>query len=163
VGITHIHTVLNPRSHADGDWLLDSNIETPTVNLRSDVYQLELAGWAVGRSSRVLALEVYYGSYCLTSTPVDRDRPDLVTAFPGIDWAHEAGFRTTVNLLGVVGEFELRLSLLLEGGARSPLGQLRGRRENLPAPQPGEPTPLLVATHGRSGSSYLMRLLACMT
>lgn len=160
--ITHIHSVSGGRRPSGPDPLVGSAIDLPHVGLDTDVYHLNIEGWALGRAQPMVTVEVY-ADYAdpvrIASVPIEWPRPDIVQAFPEQLWADRAGFRASVNLLGLVGDFELAIDALSADGTRTPLGAIKGHRAPLPKEASDAFDLLLVTTHGRSGSSWLLHIL----
>jgi hypothetical protein len=96
----------------------------------------------------------------LQKTTVEQPRPDLAKAFPASAIAGNCGFRTRVNLVLVPAEFELSLVLVYQDGRRYPFATIRGSRDRFEVGEAANIQPLLVPTPGRSGSTWLMALLA---
>ena len=73
--------------------------------------------------------------------------------------AGNSGFRTQVNLVEAPLDFELKLSAVHDDGQRTPFATMRGERSRLGLGNRALLQPLLVTTLGRTGSTWLMRLL----
>src|SRR6185312_7446522 len=69
--------------------------------------------------------------------PIRARRPDLAEAFPDLAQAGQAGFRTTMNLIGTPAQFELVVAVVLADQRRAQLAWIRGRhrwrRDRTPA------------------------------
>jgi hypothetical protein len=110
------------------DQLLGGRVDLPSAGTHTDAIAIEVAGWALGRASPAVAVEVSDGERVLARTRIGFKRPDLARAFPGSPHALRAGFETTVRALGIRAELELIVHVVLRDGTRIPLGIVRARR-----------------------------------
>jgi hypothetical protein len=112
-------------------------LDAPRSGTLIDAQAVDVLGWALGAHRRALAAEFAIDGSLLRRAPLRAERPDLASAFPGRAEAGRAGFRTTLDLIGTPAEFELQISIVLEGRRRTPLASIRGRqrwrREHSPA------------------------------
>lgn len=115
---------VEPRPPEVGGFYLDA----PTVTSKGEAQALDVLGWALGQEAPVTAVEFLVADRVVWRVPVDLSRPDLTAAFPDAPWAAEAGFSTTLNLLGSTPEFELQLRAVLPDRSRVPLAAVRLRR-----------------------------------
>ena len=162
--------IVNVEHHPlDYEEVVDGHLDAPLVGAQNDVYAVDLVGWVLGRKSPVRTLEVwspeiapYWRFVDLSSVrriPLTVDRPDVTACYP-ISAGMTCGFSSSLGVLGTPLEFECLLQVILEDGASVPLATVRVKREALRSGF--EPTlqPLMVTGLGRSGSTWLMRLLA---
>jgi hypothetical protein len=146
--------------------LLGSFLERPLggaeqASSRSDVHAVELAGWALGKERRVVAVEVStHDANPLIELPLEVERPDVAAAHPDAPDAARSGFQGWVSTLGLPERFELRVRALLEDGSSAEIASVHGRRTCLPAQHRPQMQPLMVTTLARTGSTILVRLLA---
>jgi hypothetical protein len=103
-------------------------LDAPRAGALVDAEAVDVIGWALGAGRRALAAELAIDGSPLGRAPLNAPRPDLSAAFPEREEAGRAGFRTTLNLTGTAPEFELQVSVVLEGRRRAALGSVRGRR-----------------------------------
>jgi hypothetical protein len=87
-------------------------------------------------------------------------RADIAKLFPHVERAGTSGFRNFLSLLGVPLDFEGTVSAVLQDNTRVPLAQVRGRRDRLDSGLRPKLRPLLLTTLGRSGSTWVVCLLA---
>jgi LPS sulfotransferase NodH len=153
-----IVSVLVPDAPVEG--LRGFALESPAAGETRDEQALSIAGWAVGRSSAVNAVEVVHEERMIREALVRRPHPEALAAHPDIAPATNTGFSATVGVLGLDREFELGLRAVLENGDRIPIGKVRARRALLPPPVGERLRPLRVTCMRRSGSTWLMHLLA---
>jgi len=103
-------------------------IDVPKAQSRVEANALDVTGWALGEASPATAVEFLDRGRVVWRVPVERERPDLTTAFPGYSWAGRAGFETTIRMTGATPEVALHLRALLADGSQVPLGTIRMRR-----------------------------------
>jgi GT2 family glycosyltransferase len=148
------------RASDDRGALHGFEIDAPGPGTRSGLHALNLEGWVLGRTARAVSLEVVDGDTVFQRLPVNEIREDVAAAHPGVERAERSGFRAAVNAVGLPAEFELTVRARLEDESRADLAVLRGRRRFLSPTDTRGPAPLLVTTCGRTGSTWLVRLLA---
>ena len=103
-------------------------LDAPGSERLFDAQAVDVLGWALGADRRALAAEFALDGSVLQRALLGEERPDLASAFPEHAEAGHAGFRTTLNLIGAQAEFELDVSVVLEGRRRAPLASIHGRR-----------------------------------
>lgn len=108
----------------DREHLRGFNIDAPQAGTRSDGNQITVVGWAVGKKSRVAAVEVMSGDEVAARAPVEIERAGVARAYAEAPGSKAAGFRLTLAAEGK-GEDELVLMSVLEDGTRIPLGAVR--------------------------------------
>lgn len=143
----------------DPERVRDFAIDAPRVGGR-DVYDLELAGWILGKEAPVKEIEAHVEGTVLKRAPLDQQRPDVARAYPTFPWAGVSGFRTWVSVVGVEPDVPLQLRVVLADGSRLRLGAVRFT--HLPVASGFQPRlqPLMLTTMGRAGTTWTMRLLS---
>ena len=135
------------------------DVESPVAGTSTNEPVVTLAGWALGKASPVASVEIAAGRAVIREEPL-RPRSDVPEQHPGISSDTRTGFGATVGVIGLEREFELELRVVLESGERLPIAIVRGRRELL-SPSPAEfLRPIRLTCMRRSGSTWLMHLLA---
>jgi glycosyltransferase involved in cell wall biosynthesis len=102
-------------------------LDEPKPGAVVDAHALDVLGWALGEGAEAVAVEFSVGGRPFWRAPLGTDRPDLEQAFPGRGEARQAGFRTTLNLIGTPPEFELEVAAVLRDQRRLSLGAIAGR------------------------------------
>jgi hypothetical protein len=153
-----IVSVLIPDAPVEG--LRGFAVESPAAGETRDEQALSVAGWAVGHGSPVNSVEILHEDRVIREALVRRPHPEALAAHPDVTPTTNAGFTATVGVLGLDREFELGLRVVLENGDRIPIGTVRARRTLLPPPAGERLRPLRVTCMRRSGSTWLMHLLA---
>lgn len=143
-----------------GEGLHGGRLDGPTEAGGPVGESLQLFGWALGRSSRVEALEVNEEGETVAEVSPNEPRPDIGRAYPEVEGAETCGFRVSLKAAELQRRFSLEVVARLEGGERIPVGAVRGRRPFAPG-RKAAISPLMLTTIGRSGSKWLAWLLSC--
>jgi Sulfotransferase family len=168
---TPTYEVLDVSVETDlSDSLLGAYIDLPKAGEGTDVYMLHIVGWVLGRHSPARDVEVVYQpepdrvrpgpERIIRVTPIRGDRVDVAAAFPDVPTDIDCHFESLVGLIGLTPTFELRLRAVLEDETRVPIGSLRVRREPLRTSYEPRFQPISVTCLGRTGTSWLMGMLA---
>src|SRR5687768_9606277 len=88
-------------------------VDAPRIGGR-DVYDVEVAGWALGEGQRVTEIEIHQGGAVLRKAPLDQQRRDVLRDFPDAPESGIVGFRTWLSVVGLEPEVELQLRAVLE-------------------------------------------------
>jgi Sulfotransferase family len=144
----------------DSERLWGYHIELPKIGDTIDLYAITIAGWVLGRDSRIVAVEIMHQGQPIQTIPIRVRRPDVAMHYPGVPDAEHCGFRTVVGVLGMASEFELLLHAVLQDECRVPLAVIRGRHRPVSSTFQPALHPLMITSLGRTGTTWLMRLLA---
>ena len=147
------------RPDSDATQLTSAAVEAPSAGDRLATWTLPVTGWAIGRRSRARQVRVTQGAARWT-LPVHDHRADVADRHPGHEWARHSGFSGAVNTLQLRPRFALDVTAELEDGAETRLGTVTGHRAPLRSGYEPELQPLIVTTLGRTGSTWLIHLLA---
>jgi hypothetical protein len=142
------------------DLLLAAGIDTPRAGLATDGFGLDLRGWAVGRRSPAVAVELVSGGVLLAEVPVEGERSDVAALHPEPEWSQRSGFFAPIGTLALEQEFELDLRVRFENAPGTPLARIAGRRERLRSGFAPRLEPIALTALGRTGSTAVARLLA---
>jgi hypothetical protein len=123
---------------------------------RRDGFVLHLRGWAVGKTSRAVSVEVLEQEEVMRTVPIRGSRPDLARVVPD---GTDAVFHALVSVLGLAPEFELQLKVVLEDGVRVPIGSVKARHSPIGSQIQSRLNPITVSCLGRSGTTLLMQTL----
>jgi glycosyltransferase involved in cell wall biosynthesis len=104
-------------------------VDEPKPDAVLDAKAVDVIGWVLGSDKPAVGVEFSYDGKPFWRTSVRAGRPDLAEAFPDREEAAQAGFRTTLNLLGTAAEFEIEVAAVLKGQQRVPIGTIRGRHK----------------------------------
>lgn len=138
---------------------LEGGVESPVRGSAPDGLTLPIAGWAVGSSQPVTTMKIFRQLDPPLEIPVGTEQADLAFRFPNQPWAATAGFSTAIDALMLDPAFSLRLWAVLADGTTAPFAMIRGRRRKELAGYTPRFQPLTVTSLGRTGSTWLMRLL----
>lgn len=158
MAIIEIHDVTNAASAGDGHCRFA--IDLPKSRSESGTHVIRFAGWVIGCRTPVRSVEVLHKDRVLCRAAVCLDRPDVAKDFPNVADAHRSGFDMAVALLGISLTFELVLRAILADNKSATLATIRGQRQALNTGFQPQLRPLLLTSMGRTGTTYLMRLLA---
>jgi hypothetical protein len=120
---------------------------------------MEIRGWAVGRESAVTAVEIVDRGVIVSRSPVDIGRPDIARLHAGAPGSEHSGFRCLTGLARLSRDFSLVVRAVLEDGSRVSVATIDGCRPALESDYEPRLQPLMLTTLGRSGSTWMMRLL----
>lgn len=138
--------------------LIDLAIDTPVVGYQ-DSHFIEIKGWVLGHQPiTTILLTNANGSHQYGKISVNLPRPDVAQQYADIPHAHHCGFYLRFSLLGRPSIFELHLRAL-QGDLSLGVIQLR-RHRYLRGTYPVQLQPLMVTSLERSGSTWLMHVLA---
>lgn len=140
--------------------LVGARLEAPGADSSLRAPVLQLAGWVLGRSSRAVAVRVDSAGRMLRLLPVENQRPDVAKMHPEHPGAGSSGFAGIVSLLGLPSVVQLNVVAVLENGRRVPLASIHGHRSPLRTSYDPSFQPLMLTTLGRTGSTWMMNLLA---
>jgi hypothetical protein len=143
----------------DSATVLSAAVEAPHDGERLPTWTLPVSGWVVGRESRGRHVRVSQRD-ASWDMPLHDRRPDVGDRHRDAEWARYSGFSGAVNTLRLPPRFELELTAELGDGTPAPLGTITGRRAQLESSYDPELRPLIVTTLGRTGSTWLIHLLA---
>jgi hypothetical protein len=139
--------------------LFGCSVDQPKSGSGHDTFCIDLAGWVLGRTSTIKSVEVVSEGRVVQTANVGLARPDVAHGFPASRAAGNCGFRALVNLVGLPRNFELMLIEVDQEGHRGPFGSILGNRAPLGLGDASMLQPLIVTTQGRSGSTWVMRVL----
>ena len=139
--------------------LIASSLET-NQGEQAETCAVNVKGCVLGKEMPVVTVEILHGGRVLARVPVCVPRPDVARQYPEAAGSEHCGFRAMIGLLGMPSEFELGVQAVFQDESRVPIGEIRVRRQPLfsgfhPAIQP-----LMITGWGRSGTTWLMRLLS---
>jgi hypothetical protein len=137
-----------------------SDVETPRAGQRTATWALPITGWAVGDGSPADRVAVTHRGEPMWWLPVHDRRPDVAASHPDSSWARYAGFSGAVGCLRLPLEFELGLTAHMRDGAQAKIASISGSRAPLRSGYEPQLQPFMVTTLGRTGSTWLVHLLA---
>lgn len=139
--------------------LLAFHIDAPRLGGRN-VYDIEFAGWILGRDQEVKEVEVHVEGTVLRRAPIDQFRQDVAAHYPDHPNARISGFRTWVSVIGIEPGVALQLRAVLADDSRVRLGSVQYTHQPLNSGFDPKLRPLMLTTLGRAGTTWTMRLLS---
>jgi hypothetical protein len=137
-----------------------AGLHAPRAGDTSDVYSFDIHGWALGRTESVEAIAVHQEGRPVAEASPWPSPAELPEELGDADDEARVEFITSVGTLDLRTRFELTVRATLAGGAQVNIARINGERAELASGDTG-PSPLLVNTIGRSGSTWLVWLLSC--
>ncbi|HEX6457215.1 MAG TPA: sulfotransferase [Solirubrobacterales bacterium] len=143
--------------------LVGCRLDGPKPQAQSDIYGFELIGWVLAEAGPVEKVEVLQEGRVVGEAEPGEPRADIAAAFPDVPHGEACGFRAPISALDLRQEFELAVVARGPGGRRARIADVAGERATLPAGGEELIQPLMVNTIGRSGSTWLVWLLSCLS
>lgn len=140
--------------------LIGASIDAPAREADLDVYAITIGGWVIGREKPVIAVEIGGKEFLIQRVPLLMERPDVTAHYPAYSEVKMSGFWTTVSILGLAPQADLCVQAVLEDETRVPFAVVRLRHRTPRAHVANQLQPLMVTALGRSGTTWLMRLVA---
>lgn len=140
------------------DMLFGFHVDFPVSSNSLNYYCFDVGGWVLTKDFSPVLVQAHYNHYFQAESLNSELRLD-VCAYHNIPET-PSGFRLTVNTAHLPAEFELVLSASLRGERVVPLALIRCKQRVLQLAQPSNAQPIILTAPGRTGSTWLMRLLA---
>jgi hypothetical protein len=141
------------------DLLRGSHIDVPNAGDQGDLYVMDVVGWVVGLAAPVKAVELVYHGRPIRACAVRGVREDVAREV-GAPAGTECVFHARASLVGMKEEFELIVQAVLDDGRRAAIGRVHARHRPLRTGYEPQLRPIMLTCLGRSGTTWLMRLLA---
>ena len=139
--------------------LLGFEVDVPGAGVREQIHVLHVVGWVVGRESPAVSVDLIRDGTVIRVTPVRGPREDVAAAVE-VDPATDCVFHVLASLVGLGPSPRLELAVSLADGTRVPVGWISLQKRSFRSGFQPKLRPLIVTCPGRSGSTYLMKLLA---
>jgi hypothetical protein len=149
------------RSAESLEGLLGGSLDAPVEGRATADQSFEVVGWAVGRATKVEAMQVLDQGQIVAEVPTDEVRNDIGRAYPDVEKAENSGFKGRIRAMDLEREFRLDVVAKMEGGGSFPVATVHGERSPLSIGRTPAISPLMLTTIGRSGSKWLAWLLSC--
>jgi len=135
-------------------------IDVPKPGATSRIWAIRVRGWVLGKRARVTDVECFSPSGLNRTMPVGKSRPDVAKTFTHVPHAEQSGFDALLGVIGLDREFAIHLRARYADGSSIPLGVVTGSRCPLKTRIRPRLQPLMVTSLGRTGSTWLMAVLA---
>jgi tetratricopeptide (TPR) repeat protein len=116
--------ILLAKSTETEDDFWEFSLDEPLVGLQ-DTGSIRIAGWAVGRRSKITAIEVICNGQVIHHTSINTLREDVGEIFSHISGAEESGFTTVIDVTDLPTKVELCLQAVFVDNHRSVLGSIK--------------------------------------
>jgi len=156
--VIEIINVTLPQKNPPSLW--GSWIDSPTKESQSIIHTIKVSGWALGKKEITTAIELSLGERVIKTIPVNEKRADVAQLFPDIVNAEQCGFSTTLGLIGLPLKGNLNCKAVLRDQTKVQIGVIEFIRKPLQSNYKPKLNPICLTTTGRSGSTWMMRLLS---
>jgi hypothetical protein len=158
-------TITAVERHANHGLVEAFGLDRPKLGESFDGYHLTIAGWILAKYGRITSIQILLGSTVIKTAVLDVARDDVMQVHSGREQQRECGYVTDVALLGVPQQFALTIAAVSErrGSGEDSVAvvaTVRGTHAAVACGYVPRYQPLLVTGLGRSGSTWLMHLLA---
>ncbi|MDJ0557167.1 MAG: sulfotransferase [Microcoleaceae cyanobacterium MO_207.B10] len=148
------------RAEVDTEVLWGLAIDQPKKLSKTDTYTIFVSGWLLGKQSKVVEVELLDNGISLRKAIININRPGVAKLYPQVSGAENCGFQIEVGVMGLPVEGELSVQAILENKSTVSVGIIKYRRQLLRPNYQPRLQPLLVTSSGRSGTTWIMRLLS---
>ncbi|NER01850.1 MAG: glycosyltransferase family 92 protein [Okeania sp. SIO3C4] len=110
-------------SKIDSQHLWGYYIDRPKKGDKIDLYnnEIEITGWVLGKSSPAVAVEIISEGNIIQTVTIEKQRPGVAKAYPGVGGAKNSGFATKVGVTQQLLQKNLLLQVILEDQSRIPI------------------------------------------
>ncbi|NEP40312.1 MAG: methyltransferase domain-containing protein, partial [Okeania sp. SIO2H7] len=136
-------------------------ISTPAIGEEVNTYSIEIAGWVLGKNSPVKTLKLINQGKVIRKVTVNRNSPEARKIYPENSLAKSCGFSTIVGLAGLPLKSEIIVEAILPNKTQVVIATIEFQRLTpLTSSYQATLQPLALTCLGRSGTTWLMRLLS---
>jgi hypothetical protein len=147
----------------NSDLLLGCYLDVPVANSQEQTYNIIISGWVMAVEHKILGIWFTNNTLVpevLRSAQPVLPRPDVAAIYPERPEANNCGFSVILSALGLPVESNINVVIVLEGDIRVIAVTINIKRLHLMrASYKSQLNPLMITSLGRSGSTWLMRLL----
>jgi len=145
--------------------ILEVSLDSPAAGPLTDPLSLRIDGWIVGASKAARNVTALIHPYPpdglpLLNMPVSFVRQDVLARFADLRANAPTGFGTILSTAGLPRRFEISLEARFDDGSVERFARVRGTHEPIDTGFKPALHPLMVTSLGRTGTTWLMRLLA---
>jgi hypothetical protein len=158
MALVHINDV--SRATLDPEALWGFAIDDPSPGDQSKMWAFQLRGWVLGKRAPAVEVECLHDEVLLRTIPINKLRPDVGQAYRHVAGAERGGFQAPVGVIGTPAEFDIHVRVRCSDRTYVPLGIVHGVHEPLRSRFRPRLQPLMVTTLGRTGSTWLVCVLA---
>jgi len=150
-------------SNLDSEKLWGFAVDSPKVQDQFDNYMLNVRGWVLGKSSPVRAVWLTYQNSPDKPLKIENifiSRPDVQQHYQNVENAENSGFSILASVIGMPSTVNLGIQAILEDGSHINMIRIQLFHKKIQSHYQPKLQPLILNTLGRSGSTWLMNLLA---
>lgn len=136
-----------------------AHLDQPKPETTRDAFSLGIRGWVISRGPKAVSVEYLHAGDILGSVPICDDRADLVVAFPNAKDALKSGFHASFSTVKLPPEADIFVQAVLEDQTRVPIAVVSIKREPVSTSYAPKLQPVLISTLGRTGSTWVVRVL----
>jgi hypothetical protein len=118
-------------------------------------YAFEASGWVISKAP-VAEVEFVHEGIVVACCELDVSRPDVARLY---DSSSQIGFWKAIGTVGLAPDFTIEVRVVFQDGRSRVIAEIRGTQQLTSAFTPSM-QPIIVNSLGRSGSTWLMRMLA---
>lgn len=144
----------------DSERLCNFAIDQPYNRQKINSYAIDVSGWVLGKNLPAVAIELIADGRLLRRTPCNQDRPDVAKVYSQVPGAEKSGFSTALGVIALAPVAEIFLEAVFQDSSRVLIGIIRLQHQPLQSHYQPRLQPLMVTSSGRTGTTWLMRLLS---
>jgi hypothetical protein len=126
------------RINPDPDDLVGYSLDSPGPGGLTDLDEIRVDGWVLGRSAPAVAVELKSAGAVLRHVPIRISRPDVAANHASVAGAEFCGFQTTLRVLELASHSDISVLAVLRDDRRVPIAVLRSKQV-APAQNDNEP------------------------
>lgn len=141
------------------------SLDGPIVGTTAKVLDFTICGWILSSGKRPLvSIEISLDGFQLKRIPINVPRPDVMEAMGRTNEPNTCGFDTRIGLVGLPDDTQIEVIAVFRGDApqqrvKVPVARIEAEKyAHLQAHVKYQP--LMLTSIGRSGTTWLMRLLS---
>ncbi|MGD1713245.1 glycosyltransferase family 92 protein [Dapis sp. BLCC M172] len=143
------------------EYLFGCQIVKPIIEAKINTYSIEIAGWVLGKNAPVETVRLINQGKVIRKVTVNRNSPEATKIYPKNLLVKQCGFSTIVGLAGLPLKSEIIVEAILPNNTQVAIAIIEFERLT-PLTSSYKPIlqPLALTCLGRSGTTWLMRLLS---
>jgi hypothetical protein len=147
----------------DNQELLGFKLDSPTTSNEKEEkdHYIRIKGWILGKKSPVIGVELLHQDKIIQRADVSIHRSNVLQLYPESKHTENTGFFVLLNTLGLPNKSEIVLrAITKDDSPKIHFATIRYQRRIFKSDYNPILNPLLVNSLGRSGSTWMMRLLS---
>lgn len=136
-------------------------LDSPKLGESSEHYSFTVEGWVVAREKPILGVEIWYGDRPIRRVPLNVPRPDVAEYYGTKLPDASCGFWSMIGVVGFPPEFDLVVRVIFDEKSEPvEIATIRVRCGNIASAFWPKIQPLMITSMGRTGTTWLMKLLS---